>query len=502
MVYLVGAGTGDKNLITLKGKKCIEQADVIIYDHLINKELLNFSKKDCEYIYVGKQANQHTMKQEDINKLLVQKSERYVVRLKGGDPYVFGRGGEEADYLYQNNIEFEVIPGITSAIGGLCYAGIPITHREYASSFHVMTAHYKDNQTLKEKINWEAIAKLEGTLVFLMGSQHLKEITTHLIENGKPKDTPIALISQATLPEQKTVVGTLETIDRDTKIEPPMLIVIGDVVQLHNHLNFYEKKPLFGKQVVVTRSKEQSSELIDKIEALGGKVIALPMLEIKKEDTTLLSQALKNLKAYTYLVLTSANAVHLFFDTLKENQCDIRQLAHLKIAVIGKSTSKALETYGIFADIIPPKANSEALAEELLKHLTPSDKVLLPQSLLSRSTLKEKLSVVCSVDAIPFYQPVMPDDIENKKEHFIEQLKANKIDFITFTSSSTVMNFVDYIGRDNLKLLKNTKLISIGPMTTKTLKGFKLSVYKEVNQPNINSLIEEVKIKKGEEISW
>lgn len=497
MVYLVGAGPGDKELLTLKGKRCLEQADSIIYDNLVNPELLEFSKKDCEHIYVGKMAGQHTLTQDKINALLVRKAKtgQCIVRLKGGDPYVFGRGGEEADYLYQHQIAFEVVPGITSAIGGLCYAGIPITHRELASSFHVLTGHYKEEQNLNEMINWNALTQLGGTLVFLMGLKHLKEIINHLIQSGKSIQTPVALISYATLPHQSVITGTLETIEekaRCQKLDSPMLIVIGEVVLLRSHLNFYENKPLFGKQVVVTRSKEQKSALSDQISALGGKVLSLPMIEIKKcEDTTLLDQAIHNLAAYTYLIFTSLNTVQLFFEALKEHHYDTRCLAHLKIAVLGKSTAEALAAYGIQADLMPLKADSESLAQLLAKQVTFKDKVLLPQSLCAREVLTKQLSLICKVDVIPLYQPVAPclTQVMEQREQFFEALSQDAIDYITFTSSSTVSHFVSCIGKENLDQLNKVKLVSIGPITSKTLKNYGLTLYKEAEEPTIQSLV-------------
>lgn len=497
MVYLVGAGPGDKALLTLKGKKCIEEADVIIYDRLINPELLEFKKGTCQLIYVGKETNHHTLSQDQINQLLVSKAKQYqtVVRLKGGDPYVFGRGGEEANYLYQEGIAFEVVPGVTSAIGGLCYAGIPITHREMASSFHVMTGHYKESDDLDKHINWKALTQLEGTLVFLMGFTHLKEIMTKLIDYGKPIETPVALVSFATCSNQTVVTGTIETIEEKALKMPlhsPILIVVGQVVTLREHLNFFEKKPLFGKQVVVTRSKDQSKSLIDKINALGGKALSLPMIEIKKlENNDALKQAIDYLNRYTYLILTSPNAVTLFFEALKAQAYDARHLAHLKIAVIGTSTAQVLETYGIQADIIPLKANSESLADILSEQLTFKDSVLLPQSLCAREVLVERLSLICHIDAIPLYEPVAlcsEQTLEVRKE-FFEALDRGTIDYITFTSASTVSHFVSCIGKDNLERLSQVHLVSIGPITSKALKQLGLTVYKEAEKPTTDSLI-------------
>ncbi|MFR4766967.1 MAG: uroporphyrinogen-III C-methyltransferase [Paraclostridium sordellii] len=271
-VYLVGAGPGDYKLMTLKGMECIKKSDVIVYDRLANEKYLKEAKDNCEFIYVGKASSNHALPQDQINEVITKKAleGKIVTRLKGGDPYVFGRGGEEAEFLLDNGIEFEVVPGITSAIGGLCYAGIPITHRDYSSSFHVITGHLKDDEN--DELNWNALANNEGTLVFLMGIANLKKISNNLIREGKSKETPVALISWATRYNQSVVTGSLENIyDIAIKegVKPPTLIVVGDVVKLREKLNFFENKPLFGKNILVTRARTQSSTLVEKIMDLG-----------------------------------------------------------------------------------------------------------------------------------------------------------------------------------------------------------------------------------------
>lgn len=503
-VYLIGAGPGDYKLLTLKGKECLEEADVIVYDRLANEEYLGLGKASCEYINVGKASSNHTMPQDEINELLARKAKegKVVARLKGGDPYVFGRGGEEGEYLFDRGIPFEVIPGITSAIGGLCYAGIPITHRECASSFHVITGHLKDGS--KDEINWEALAGLKGTLVFLMGISNLEKITKNLLKAGKAKETPVGLVSWATRYNQSVVTGTLETIYEkalEGKVKPPTLIVVGEVVNLREKLNFFEEKPLFGKQIVVTRTRKQSSQLVEMVRDLGGKALEFPTIEIAPvKDNEKLIAAFKNIKEYTYLVFTSPNAVEIFFEALEKSGKDARALAHFKIAVIGEATRKALKQRGICADMMPDKAVAESLAECLKQELTGKDYVLLPHSAIARDELTNSLMAVCRVDEIPIYHTIpVKDEVEETVEEknlaeinskqLLEKLLKDEIDYITFTSSSTVHYFIERIGKEHIASLAHTKLISIGEVTTKTLKSYGLEVYKEAKKPGLIDLI-------------
>ena len=539
-VYLVGAGPGDYKLLTLKGKECLEEADVIIYDRLASEEYLQLGKAGCECIHVGKASSNHTMTQDEINELLYEKARegKIVARLKGGDPYVFGRGGEEGAYLFERGIPFEVIPGITSAIGGLCYAGIPITHRECASSFHVMTGHLKEDS--KDEFNWEALAQLKGTLVFLMGMSRLEEITQQLLRAGKSKETPVALVSWATRYNQSVVTGTLETIYEkalEGGIEPPTLIVVGEVVSLREKLNFFEEKMLFGKQVVVTRTRSQSSEIVERIRDLGGKALEFPTIEIVPiKENERLTAALERINAYTYLVFTSPNAVEIFFEALEESGKDARALASLKIAVIGEATRKALRQRGILADQMPDKATSESLADCLKKELTNKDYVLLPHSAIAREHLVRSIEAVCKVDEIPIYHTTLVKDsvgdlvedkgdetkevtrnikskaisngskeavtkktqkkdlVEIDRKQLLRKLLKNEIDYITFTSSSTVHHFMERIGKEHIAALGHTKLISIGEITTQTLNSYGLEVYKEAKKATIVDLIECMKL--------
>ena len=349
-VYLVGAGPGDYKLLTLKGLECIKKADVIVYDRLANSNYLKEAKSNCEFIYVGKASSNHTLPQEDINRVIADKAKegKIVTRLKGGDPYVFGRGGEEGQLLKEEGIDFEVIPGITSAIGGLCYAGIPITHRDHASSFHVVTGHLRDDYKENPEINWNALANIRGTIVFLMGVANLKKISENLIKEGKSKDTPVALISWATRYNQRVITSTLEDVYETAvreNVKPPTLIAVGSVVELRDTLNFFEKKPLFGKNIMVTRSRTQSSSIVEKIMDLGGNPIEIPTIKIEKiENNTELENEINNIRDYTYLVLTSKNAVEIFFDKLEEMNLDTRALANLKVCAIGSATAKEIKS--------------------------------------------------------------------------------------------------------------------------------------------------------------
>lgn len=504
-VYLVGAGPGDYKLITLKGLECIRKADVIVYDRLANVKYLEEAKKDCIFINVGKASSNHMLPQDDINRLIADKAleGKIVVRLKGGDPYVFGRGGEEAELLRSENIEFEVVPGITSPIGGLCYAGIPITHRDHASSFHVITGHpRKDGKETKE-INWNALANVKGTLVFLMGIANLKNISENLIKEGKDKNTPVAFISWATRPNQRVVTATLENAHEvaiKENVKPPTLIVVGSVVNLREKLNFFEEKPLFGKNIVVTRCRTQSSALAEKISEMGGNSIEIPTIKIQKvEDNKELEVEIDKIKDYTYILFSSKNAVDIFFDKLNEKGYDSRVLCNSKICAVGGETAKAIKSRGIIADIVPQKYVAEGLYEELKDIINENDKILIPRAKKARDFLINKLSEKCYIKEIITYESVIDND---KKDLALEVIEDENVDYITFASSSTVKNFITLIGEENLQQLKNKNIISIGPITSKTIEEYGLEVYKEAEVATIDSMIDAIsnneKIQMGE----
>ena len=504
-VYLVGAGPGDYKLITVKGLECIRKADVIVYDRLANVKYLEEAKKDCIFINVGKASSNHILPQDDINRLIADKASegKIVVRLKGGDPYVFGRGGEEAELLRDENIDFEVVPGITSPIGGLCYAGIPITHRDHASSFHVITGHpRKDGKETKE-INWNALANVKGTLVFLMGIANLKNISENLIKEGKDKNTPVAFISWATRFNQRVVTATLENAHEvviKENVKPPTLIVVGSVVNLREKLDFFEERPLFGKNIVVTRCRTQSSALAEKISDMGGNPIEIPTIKIQKvEDNKELEVEIDKIKEYTYILFSSKNAVDIFFNKLNEMGYDSRVLFNSKICAVGGETAKAIKLRGIIADIVPKKYVAEGLYEELKDIINENDKILIPRAKNARNFLINKLSEKCYIKEVITYESVIDKD---KKDLALEVIEDEEVDYITFASSSTVKNFITLIGEENLKKLKNKNIISIGPITSKTIEDFGLEVYREAEVATIDSMIDTIsnneKIQMGE----
>ena len=494
-VYLVGAGPGDYKLITLKALECIKKADVIVYDRLANINYLKEAKEGCEFINVGKKSSKHLLPQDDINRLIADKAleGKIVTRLKGGDPYVFGRGGEEAELLYKEGIEFEVVPGITSPIGGLCYAGIPITHRDHASSFHVITGHPREDGKETKEINWNALANVKGTLVFLMGIANLKHISENLIKEGKDKNTPVAFISWATRPSQRVVTATLENayeMSIRENVKPPTLIVVGSVVNLREKLNFFEKKALFGKNILVTRSRKQSSSLVEQIMDLGGNPIEIPTIktEIIKNNIELENE-INELNTYSYIIFSSKNAVDIFFDKLFEMGYDLRSLYNIKICAVGLETAKCIRNKGINVDIVPEKYVAESLYEKLKDIVTCDDKILIPRAKNAREFIVEKLSEKCNVKEVITYESVIDTSY---KEEALRIIEDGEIDYITFASSSSVVNFVSLIGKENLSKLNKTKIISIGPITSKTIEDFGLNVYEQSQQATINSMIEAI----------
>lgn len=467
-VYLVGAGPGDFELITLKGANALKKADVLIYDRLASQEFLNMVSKNCELIYVGKKASDHTLKQDEINELMIQKAQagHCVVRLKGGDPYVFGRGGEEGEALYGAGVPFEVVPGITSAIGGLAYAGIPITHRDYASSFHVITGHLKSDE---KDHDWEAIAHYEGTLVFLMGLGNLEKIKDRLMAFGKAGDTPAALVEWASTKRQRKLVSTLEALPAaavSEGFESPSLIVIGQVVTAHQALDFNVHKPLYGKTIAVTRGRDQSSGLVEKLRDLGATVIESPMIKIEPIDSPELDLAIDQLNHYSHLLFTSVNGVDLFFKALLKNGQDTRALGHLNCTVIGSATHDALLQRGIIADYMPKDYVAESLWETLEPVLTSVDRVLIPRAKGARSYLVEQIQKICPVNEIHLYEALPV------KESLMDQETWQRLHAITFTSASTVKHFFESYGKDALTMLESAKALSIGPITTATLKTY------------------------------
>lgn len=479
-VVLIGAGPGDPDLITVKGKRILEKADVVVYDYLANEKLLRYCSPKAKLIYVGKKGGVHTFPQEKINKLLIYEAQEnsLVVRLKGGDPFIFGRGGEEVLAVANAGISFEVIPGITSGTAALTYAGIPATHRGDATSVSFITGH-EDPTKNESGLNWQAIARLEGTLVFYMGVKNLPLIVQNLIANRKSPETPAALIRWGTLPVQQTLSGTLQNIAQkasESKFKPPALIVIGDVVCYRDQMNWFERKPLFGKRIVITRARAQSSDLVHELNESGAEVIEFPTIRIQPPDSWRpLDRAIQRLQNYDWIVFTSVNGVDSFWERLSKSGHDARLLNGNKIAAIGPATSKRLREFGLVADLQPEKFVAESLLESLKKHSSLNGtKFLLPRAKEARSLLKDNLiKSGAEVDEITAYQTVVEKKL---KDEILEKIQTRQIDLITFTSSSTVKNFISIIGKKQVRQMKNIIVACIGPITAKTAASYGLAV--------------------------
>lgn len=495
IVYLVGAGPGDPGLITVKGLECIKKAEVLVYDRLAAKRLLSYAPKNCEMIYVGKLPDRHTLRQEEINQLLVDKglAGKIVTRLKGGDPYVYGRGGEEGELLRANGVPFEVVPGITSAIAVPAYAGIPVTHRDCTSSFAIITGHEDPNKTASS-IAWDKIATGIGTLVFLMGVGNLSMIVKNLVENGRAATTPVALIRWGTRPEQQVLTGTLADIVAkvaEAGFTSPAIIIVGEVVKLRETLSWFEEKPFFGKRVVVTRSREQASDLSRRIEEMGGEAWEFPAIEIvEPEDFAPMDEAIAKLDSYQWLIFTSVNGVDSFFSRLRLLGRDIRALNGVKLCAIGPKTKERLEEMCLSVEYVPSEYVAEAIIAGLRGKLQPGERVLLPRADIARAILPESLAneMGAVVDNVVAYRTVRGDgDAELLKELLAEKM----IHYITFTSSSTVKNFVEMLAAENIvESLQGVKLISIGPITSQAARDLGLTIDLEASEYTIDGLLE------------
>ncbi|MFL0252411.1 uroporphyrinogen-III C-methyltransferase [Clostridium neuense] len=475
-VYIIGAGPGDEELITVKAVRKLKECTAVLYDRLIGKEILKHLNETCKIYYCGKEPGCHYKTQNEINDMLVElaKEGNIVGRIKGGDPYIFGRGSEEALRFSKEGIEFEVLSGITSPVAVLNYAGIPVTHRNISRSFHVFTAKTADDYA----INFKAAAELQGTLIFLMGFEKLKEITEGLIENGMNALTPCAVVMRGTTSFQKKAVGKLLNISEKCKlngIKSPCIIVVGEVVNFSEELNWYEKKPLFGRNICITRAKKQSKEMHEKLLDLGAEVTEINSIEIKNTAENLKAY-IKNLQDYDYIVLTSVNAVEILFDYLSSQAYDIRKIK-AEFAVIGNATKEALKKRGILAKIVSRKHNGHDLFDELKKVISKDKSVFIPRSKNSREYIKvelEKLGV--KVDECFIYETV-PGEIYNKNAF-------DDVDTVIFTSPSTVRNMISMVG---IEKIKSKKIIAIGHITGSELEkvGAQYSIPNECSTEGI-----------------
>ena len=495
-VFLVGAGPGDPELLTLKGRRCIETADVLIYDYLASPALLAFAPPDCESIYVGKKGGDHTLSQDGINALIVAKAleGKTVARLKGGDPFIFGRGGEEAEVLVAAGVPFEVVPGVSSAIAAPAYAGIPLTHRDFTSTLAFITGH-EDPTKASSAIDWSALARGIGTLVFLMGVKNLENIVHRLKAHGRPGDTPVALVRWGTTPGQQTVTGTLDDIVEITRkagIKAPAIIVVGKVVGLRQTLKWFERRPLLGKRILVTRARAQASDLVHKLGDLGADCIEAPTIEVVPiEDQTVIDQAIQTLNRYHWLIFTSVNGVDAFFARLEACGRDCRALGHLKTATIGPATAARLKDYGLLTDVLPQTYQAESVVAAFAGKDLKGKQVLLPRAREARSVLPLELREMGAVvDDIAVYQTRAVTDCGQAIQ---DQLQQGAIDMVTFTSSSTVRNFVALLPADRLgQMLAEVKIASIGPITTDTIRSYDLPVHLTADTFTIDGLCQAI----------
>ena len=474
MVYLVGAGPGDPGLLTVRGKECLCMADVVIYDYLANPSFLDYARDRADLVYVGKRGGAHTMSQAQINEMIVERAQegKVVVRLKGGDPFIFGRGGEEAQELVKAGVDFEVVPGITSAISVPAYAGIPITHRDHTSTVAFIAG---NEDPLKEKssIAWDKLATAVGTLVFLMGMGNLSKIAGKLINHGRSPDTPVAVVQRGTQAEQKTEVGTLENISRlaeESGIGPPAVIVVGDVVRLREELNWFETRPLFGKRIVVTRARAQASRFLHDLSLLGAQCIEFPTIEIvPPESWADLDRAIQALEGYQWLVFTSVNGVEYFMERLRYLGKDMRDLKGIKIGAIGPKTAGMWHGLGITPDLMPDEYRAEAFVELFKKQGVKGAKILIPRAVRAREILPDQLRKMgADVDVVHAYRTINPD---HNAALVKEMLQKTSIDMVTFTSSSTVTNFVKMFegqGDTFQEWMAQVAVACIGPITAKT----------------------------------
>ena len=493
IVWLVGAGPGDPELISVKGLRLIQAADVIVYDRLVDKRLLQHARADADLTDVGKIPGRRINRQEDINNLLVTlgRAGRRVVRLKGGDPFVFGRGGEEAEALTAAGVRFGVAPGITSAIAAPAYAGIPLTHRGISSSFSVVTGS-EDPAKPNSAVNWAALAKSGGTLVVLMGQSNLPAIVQALLDNGRAPQTPAALVEWGTEPYQRTVIGALADIaDKAVAAEigAPAVTIVGDVTRLRDTISWFDNRPLFGKRALVTRTRTQASALSDLLTQRGAQAVELPTIELRALDEYgELDNALKGARGYDWMMFSSANAVDVVFGRMEALGLDARALHGVQIGAIGAATGRRLREHGIAADFVPSSFVAEVVIEELRERRMKGARVLLPQAEIARDTLRSGLAALGAlVDGIAVYRTVTPHDTAA----LLRRTLADGIDVATFTSSSTVSNLMELLN-GNTEALKDATVACIGPITAARAAELGVRVDIVASEYTIAGLVEAV----------
>jgi uroporphyrinogen III methyltransferase/synthase len=492
-IYLVGAGPGGLGLVTLRAKECVERADVIVYDHLANPEMLAWARDEAEIIYAGKRAGEHALSQDEINSLLVEKARagKQVVRLKGGDPFVFGRGAEEAKAIVDAGIEFEIVPGITSAIAGPAYAGIPVTHRGKNSHVTFFAGH-EDPTKMESAIDYAALAKLGGTQVMLMGVERMRAITQEMLAKGVRPDLPVALVRWATTGRQETLVGTLENIAQrvtDLGFDAPAVAVFGDVVSLRKDLNWYESLPLSGKRIVITRTRKQAGALSSQLRALGADVFELPTIRIEPpSDLRQFAELVQDAHGYDWIIFTSPNGVEAFFEIFYKLYDDAREIGGAKIAAIGPATAQRVRDFHLHVDLQPEEFVAEAVVREFEKEGGVENlRILLARAEKARDVLPKELSRLGAIvdEGFAYRTEAETRDTTGARRRLLEE----GADLITFTSSSTVENFLAL----GLPWPKGMQVASIGPVTSKTARDRGLKIAIEARRHDIEGLVEAIR---------
>ncbi len=498
--YLNGAGPGDPGLITVRGMEILQKTEVLIYDYLAGDRLLDYVPADAELIYAGKMGGiKHTHTQDEINQMLVDRvrSGKIVVRLKGGDPFIFGRGGEELEELVKAGLDYEAVPGVTSASAAATFAGIPITHRACTSSVAFITGHERPDKDVTS-VAWDKISTGVGTLDFYMGIKNLPSITANLIKHGRDPKTPVAVVRWASMPFQRSVVGTLETISdivQKEGIKPPALTIVGDVVNYRQKLDWYEGRPLFGKRIVVTRTREQASELVSLLGENGAYCLEHATISIHPPDSWQeADDAIESLENFDWLLFTSINAIHHFFKRLQKNGKDCRALHGVSVADIGRVTADILLEYGICADLIPESFTGDGLAAAMVAQGVDGKKIIITRALKARKVLEETLrDHGGTVIIAPVYQNVPP---VYQGTVLREEIKNGDVDMVTFTSSSTVTNFVSMLNvasdTELQVLLKDVKIAAIGPVTAQAVLNFGLTVDVQPQTFTISSMVDAI----------
>ena len=494
-VYLVGAGPGDPGLLTLRGLELLQQADAVVYDHLASPKLLDLAAKATLKICAGKSVGHCTMAQSEINDTLVRlaREGRVVVRLKGGDPYLFGRGGEEAERLSAEGIPFEVVPGVTSALGAAAYAGIPLTHRADASAVAFVTGHENSESSTAPRLDWENLARFPGTLVVYMGVTHLENHCRTLIRFGKPADTPSALVASGTLPHQRAVVGTLANLAERVRLADvgaPALWIVGDVVTRRPALNWFESRPLFGQRILVTRPAVDDDASSSALEALGAEVIQGPCLTIQPPaDFEAVDSAIGRLSEFDWLVFTSANGVRGFLNRLEARGLDMRALGTVKLAAIGASTAESLQAFRLRADLVPDEFRSEGLADRLAE-LARGKRILLARGSRGRTHLADALSPIAHVESLVVYENA---DAEALPEPAIERLREGSIDWITVTSPATAQRLNTLLPEEARGSIGNAiNLATISPQTTEAAARLGWNVAAEAEVATWQGVVEAI----------